>query len=202
MSLVGQRVVRRLAPWAVVVLVGGLMSGILPIVQAATGASPSDAIPVGTDGKFSGIDQPSKSTWYRFNSVGGQPATVTVTYEPADSQRMDIFLFTPTSDPNSPRQENVSSTRTNNQLSIVWNDPSSRYVLVKVENDHPDRSVSFVGAVTPTTAIATPTATLSTGPTATPITTPTPGPVATSAGNAVTVDQTGLFTGTLSSNQA
>jgi hypothetical protein len=201
MSSVGQPLVRRLAPWAVVALVGALTSGILPIAQAATGTSPSDAIPVGADGKFSGVDQPSKSTWYRFNSVGGQAATVTVTYEPADSSRMDMFLFTPTSDPNNPRQENVSSTRTNNQLSIVFNDPNSREVLVKVENDHPDRTVSFVGVVTPTTALATATAT-SGGATATPVATPTAGPVATSAANALTIDQTGIFTGTLASNQA
>src|SRR5919199_5700210 len=201
MSLVGQRLVRRLAPWAAVVLVGGLMSGILPIAQAATGGSPSDAIPVGSDGRFSGIDQASKSTWYRFAYVGGTTATVTVTYEPADSNRMDMFLFTPTSDPNNPRQEGVSSTRTNNVLTITFSDPNSRDVLVKVENDHPDRTVSFVGAITPTTAVATPVAT-PTGATPTPQTTPTPGPVATSAGSALTVDATGIFVGTLSSNQA
>jgi hypothetical protein len=194
-------VVRRLAPWAVVLLVGALMSGVLPVAQAATGTSPSDAIPIGTDGKFSGVDQPSRSTWYRLTYVANTQATVTVTYEPADSNRMDMFLFTPTSDPNNPRQEGVSSTRTNNVLTITFSDPNSRDVLVKVENDHPDRTVSFVGAVTPTTAIATPVAT-PTGATPTPQTTPTPGPVATSAGSALTVDATGIFVGTLSSNQA
>ena len=84
-------ILRRLAPWAVVLLLGALMSGVLPIAQAATGGSPSDAIPVGSDGRFSGIDQASKSTWYRFPYVGGTTATVTVTYEPADSSRMDVF---------------------------------------------------------------------------------------------------------------
>jgi hypothetical protein len=196
----GQQLVRRLAPWAVVLLVGGLMSGILPVAQAATGASPGDAIPVGTDGKFSGIDQPTRSTWYRFTYVANTQATITVTYEPPDSNRMDIFVFTPTSDPNSPRQEGVSSTRTNNALSITFSDPSSREVLIKVENDHTDRTVSFVGMVAPPTALATPVAT-PTGVTPTPITTPTPGPVAISASNALTIDQTGLFLGTLT-NQA
>lgn len=197
----GHPVVRRLAPWAVVLLVGGLMSGVLPVAEAASGASPSDAIPVGSDGKFSGVDQPSRSTWYRFTYVANTQATVSVAYEPPDSNRMDIFIFTPTADPNAPRQEGVSSTRTNNIMTITFSDPNSRDVLVKVENDHPDRTVSFVGAVTPTTALATPVAT-PTGATPTPQTTPTPGPVATSATAALTIDQTGVFLGTLNSNQA
>src|SRR5947209_7810796 len=188
----GHPVVRRLAPWAVVLLVGGLMSGVLPVAEAASGASPSDAIPVGSDGKFSGVDQPSRSTWYRFTYVANTQATVSVAYEPPDSNRMDIFIFTPTADPNAPRQEGVSSTRTNNIMTITFSDPNSRDVLVKVENDHPDRTVSFVGAVTPTTALATPVAT-PTGATPTPQTTPTPGPVATSATAALTIDQTGVF---------
>ena len=179
------------------------MSGILPIAQAATGSSASDAIPIGTDGKFSGIDQPSRSTWYRFSYAGNNTqTTISVTYEPADSNRMDIFVYTPTNDPNNPRKEGVASTRTNNTLTITFTDPAARDVLVSVENDHPDRTVSFVGGVTPTTALATPTAVTGGAATPTPQTTPTPGPVATSAANALTVDQTGLFVGTLTSNQA
>ena len=45
-------IVRRLAPWAVVLFVGGLLIGVLPSVQAQTGTSASDAFPVGADGKF------------------------------------------------------------------------------------------------------------------------------------------------------
>jgi hypothetical protein len=188
-------------PWVIVLGVGALMSGILPIAQAATGASASDAIPVGTDGKFSGVDQPSRSTWFIFQYVPNQPATVSVTYQPADSSRMDIFIYTPTADPNNPRKEGVSSTRNNNTLTITFTDPSTRPVLISVENDHPDRTVSFTGSVSPTSAVATPVPTSSSA-TATAVVTPTAGPVATSAANALTIDQTGLFVGTLGSNQA
>src|SRR5207237_6144305 len=67
-------------------------------------------------------------------------------------------------------------------------------------NDHPDRSVSFVGNLAPTSTIATPTATSASNP-ATPQSTPTAGPVATDAAHALTLT-TAEFSGTLNTRQA
>src|SRR5438876_6764944 len=61
---------RRLAPWAVVLLIGALLVGILPSVQAQTGASASDAITIGPDGKLVGTDNASSCLWYKFNYIG------------------------------------------------------------------------------------------------------------------------------------
>src|SRR5690349_15298423 len=91
---------RRLTPWAVVLVVGALLIGILPSAEAQTGASASDAIPVTTDGKFAGTTGPAGSTsgppsilWYKFNYIGGnQTSTITLTFEPPDSNRLDIFV--------------------------------------------------------------------------------------------------------------
>ena len=91
-------VLRRLSPWAVVVLIGALLLGIMPSAQAQTGASAADAIPIGTDGHFAGTTGPSTSStgtnlWYKFNYVGGnQTVTTTLTFEPSDSNRLDLFL--------------------------------------------------------------------------------------------------------------
>src|SRR5258707_7791786 len=63
-------VIRRLAPWAVVLLIGALLIGILP-AQAQNGSSAVEAIPIGTDGKFAGTDAPATSLWYKFNYIGG-----------------------------------------------------------------------------------------------------------------------------------
>src|SRR5919204_4011443 len=179
-------VIRRLAPWAVVLLVGGLMLGVLPGAQAQTGSSASDAIPIGTDGKFAGTDNASQSLWYKFNYVGGgQTVTSTVTFEPADSTRLDFFFFT--GDPGNPTQVGTLSTLNGNVRTMNFSDPGGpRVVFIKVENDHPDRSVSFVGALSPTASLATPTPTSATNP-ATPQVTPTAGPVAGNAGNAITL---------------
>jgi len=193
---------RRLAPWAVVLLIGALLVGVLPSAQAQTGASAADAIPIGTDGKFAGTDAPSSSLWYKFNYIGGnQTVTATLTFEPADSTRLDIFFFT--GDPSNPTQTSGMSTLNGNVRTITFTDPGGvRVVFVKVENDHPDRSVSFVGSIAPTTAIATPTPTSATNP-ATPQSTPTTGPVASNAANAITlVANNGEFSGTLSPGQA
>jgi hypothetical protein len=192
---------RRLTPWAVVLVVGALLIGILPTVEAQTGASAADAIPVTTDGKFAGTTAASTSLWYKFNYVGGgQVSTITLTFEPPDSTRLDIFIFT--GDPSNPHQENITSTLTNNTRTIQFSDPGgARVVFLKVENDHPDRSVSFVGNIQPTSTIATPTATSATNP-ATPQSTPTAGPVAPNAASAVTLVTSGQFSGTLGSHQA
>jgi hypothetical protein len=194
-------IARRLMPWAVVLLVGVLLIGVLPGVQAQTGASAADALPIATDGKFSGTTAPSSSLWYKFNYNGGnQPSTVTLTFEPTDSNRLDIFFFT--GDADNPHEESATSTLTNNVRTIQFADPGGpRVVFLKVENDHSDRSVSFVGTIQPIATIATPTATSASNP-ATPQSTPTAGPVATTAAQAITLVQSGQFTGTLSTRQA
>src|SRR5438477_1757116 len=88
-------VLRRLAPWAVVALIGVLLAGVLPTAQAQTGSSAAEAIPIGTDGKFAGTDAPSSSLWYKFNYIGGgQVVTATLSFEPPDSSRLDIFFLT------------------------------------------------------------------------------------------------------------
>src|SRR5262249_31216530 len=78
----------------------------------------------------------------------------------------------------------------------------ARVVFIKVENDHTDRSVSFIGALTPTTTIATPTPTSASNP-ATPQVTPTTGPVAGNASVALLLaSNNGPFSGTLAPGQA
>ena len=191
-------VVRRLAPWAVVLFVGGLLIGVLPSVQAQTGTSASDAFPVGADGKFAGTAGPSQSVWYKFNYVGGgNPVTISLSFEPADSNRLDFFVFT--GDPSNPQQSSTVTTLSGNTRTLTFTDPGApRVVFIKVENDHPDRSVSFVGTLSPTSTLApTPT-----GTAGTPQSTPTAGPVAASAANAILMVTTGNFSGTLGPGQA
>ena len=195
-------ILRRLAPWAVVLLIGGLLVGVLPSALAQTGASASEAIPIGTDGKFAGTDGPTQSLWYKFNYIGGgQTVTATLTFEPADSNRLDLFVFT--GDPSNPTDTHQQSTLKDNVRTITFTDPGGpRVVFIKVENDHSDRSVSFVGALTPTSTLATPTPTSATNP-ATPQVTPTAGPVAANAGSAITIAaNNGEFSGTLAPGQA
>jgi len=185
----------------VVVIVGVSLIGVLPTVQAQTGASAADAFPIGVDGKFSGTTAPASSQYYKFNyNGGGQTTTVTLTLQPLDSNRLDIFILT--GDPDNPHQEAAQSTLNNNVRSIQFADPGSpRVIFLKVENDHPDRSVSFVGSVQPVSTIATPTPTNAANP-ATPQATPTPGPVAVTASNAIPLIETGQFSGTLGTRQA
>jgi hypothetical protein len=195
-------VLRRLAPWAVVLLIGGLLIGILPSAQAQTGSSASDAIPIGVDGKFAGTDASSSSLWFKFNYIGGgQTVTATLTFEPADSTRLDIFLFT--GDPGNPSPVGPASSLSNNVRTINYSDPGgARVVFVKIENDHPDRSVSFVGTLAPTSTLATPTSTSAANP-ATPPTTPTAGPVAGTGATAILIaTNNGQFSGTLAPGQA
>src|SRR5215475_9102803 len=195
-------VVRRLSPWAVVLLIGALLLGIMPTAQAQNGSSAAEAIPIGTDGHFAGTTSASQSLWYKFNYVGGgQAVTATLTFEPSDSNRLDLFFFT--GDPSNPGQFSASSSLSNNVRTINYNDSGgSRVVFIKVENDHTDRSVSFVGTLTPTSTLATPTATSATNP-VTPQSTPTAGPVAGNAANAILITgNNGEFSGTLAPGQA
>jgi hypothetical protein len=190
-------VVRRLAPWAVVLLVGGLLIGVLPAAQAQTGTSAADAFPVGADGRFAGTVGPSQSLWYKFNYVGGgNAATITLSFEPADSNRLDFFVFT--GDPSNPQQSSATSTLSGNTRTLTFTDPgAARVVFIKVENDHPDRSVSFAGSVSSGSLAPTPT-----GTAGTPQSTPTAGPVAANAGNAILLVTSGTFQGTLAQGQA
>jgi hypothetical protein len=195
-------VLRRLAPWAVVLLVGALLVGILPSAQAQTGSSAVEAIPVGTDGRFAGTDGPGQSLWYKFNyNGGGQTVTATLIFEPPDSNRIDIFFFT--GDSSNPSQTSTLSILNGNLRTITYTDQGgARVVFIKVENDHADRSVSFVGALTPTSTIATPTPTSASNP-PTPQSTPTAGPVAGNAANAILLTtNAGEFSGTLAPGQA
>jgi hypothetical protein len=195
-------VLRRALPWGVVLLIGVLLVGIMPSAQAQTGSSAADAIPIGTDGRFTGTNGPSQNLWYKFNYVGGGGvATVTLYIEPADATRLDLFFFT--GDPNSPTQNSATSTINGNVRTITYSDPGGpRIVYIKVENDHPDRTVSFVGSLSPTSTLATPTPTSATNP-ATPQVTPTAGPVAANANTAIDiVGNNGQFTGTLAAGQA
>ena len=189
-------VIRRLAPWAVVLLIGGLLVGVMPS-QAQTGTSAADAFPVGPDGTFAGTAGPSQSIWYKFNYVGGgNAATITLSFEPADSNRLDFFVFT--GDPSNPQQSSASTTLSGNTRTLTFTDPgAARVVFIKVENDHPDRSVSFVGSVSSASLAPTPT-----GTAGTPQSTPTAGPVAANAANAITLVTTGEFSGTLATGQA
>ena len=193
---------RRMLPWAVVVLIGAMLIGVMPSALAQTGSSASDAIPVGPDGRFAGTDAASQSLWYKFNYIGGnQTVTTTLTFEPSDSNRLDLFYFT--GDPNNPSQSSSTSTLNGNVRTITFSDAGGpRVVFIKVENDHPDRSVSFVGSLSPTSTLATPTPTSATNP-ATPQVTPTAGPVAGNANQAITVaGNNGEFSGTLAPGQA
>jgi hypothetical protein len=192
---------RRLLPWAVVLLVGALLMSVMPSAEAQTGASASDAIPIQTDGKFAGVVQPSGSLFYKFNYIGNnQETTVTVTFQPETANRLDVVLLT--GDPGNPSPTGGAATLTDNVRTIKYQDPgSARVVFVRIVNDHADQAVSFVGEVTPTATIATPTATSASSP-ATPQSTPTAGPVAGSAANAITLVSSGQFTGTLGHRQA
>src|SRR5215467_8203447 len=88
-------VVRRLVPWLVVGLIGVMLVAMLPSAQAQTGASAAEAIPIGTDGRFAGTTAANQSLWYKFNYVGGnQQVTAALTFEPSDSNRIDLFFFT------------------------------------------------------------------------------------------------------------
>lgn len=195
-------VIRRLVPWAVVLVIGALLISFIPVAQAQSGASATEAIPIGTDGRFAGTTAASQSLWYKFTYIGGNnTVTTTLTFQPADSTRIDVFYFT--GDPSNPSQSSQSSTLNGNARSINFTDSgSSRVVFIKVENDHTDRSVSFVGALTPTSTIATPTPTSASNP-ATPQVTPTAGPVAGNASSAILIaTNAGEFSGTLAPGQA
>ncbi|MDQ6669680.1 MAG: hypothetical protein M3069_02800 [Chloroflexota bacterium] len=172
-------------------LVGALLVGMMPIMQTQAGMTATDAVPIGSDGMFMGTVGPSQSEWYKFTYVGGDKAiTATLSYEPRDSNRLDMFLFTgDQANPSQPQQEN---TLDGNMRTVVYSDQgSARVVFLKVENDHPDRSVSFVGNVSPADALITDTAEPSM----------LGSPAAGNGATAITLETTGQLSGTLASEQ-
>ena len=139
-------IVHRLAPWIVVLVVGGLLIGVLPSAEAQTGATASGCHthhrPTASS-RAPRRQAPSSGT-SSTTSATTRPATITVTFQPTDSNRLDVFLFT--GDPANPTQSSASATLTDNVRTIQFTDPgSARVVFVRVDNDHTDRSVSFVG---------------------------------------------------------
>jgi hypothetical protein len=195
------RGLRPFIPWLVVLLLAGLVVGLLPSARAQSGANASSAIPINPDGSFVGSVATGTPIWFVFSYGGGNnQATITINYVPPDANQMDLQLYT--GDPNNPRQENESSTANNNTRTIVFSDPNSRSVYIKVSNNNQGRSVSFTGTVSPTSTLATPTptATATGTPTSTnPNATPGPGD---NASVAVTVGGDGVFSGTISPHQA
>jgi hypothetical protein len=175
-----------------VALIGALVLGALPSALAAPGDSAAEALGVGPDGRFAGTAQPQKSTWYVIHYQGSDTAaTITLEYQPEDSNRTEIFLHTGT--PQNPRRESDTATRSGNTLTITFSDPSARDVFIEVQNGHSDRRVSFVGSVSPSSAMATPAAGTATA---------TAGPAAASAQTALTVSEDGSAIGTLGPRQA
>ena len=75
-----------------------------------------------------------------------------MTFEPKDSNRLDLFLLT--GDQNNPSQPQQDNALDGNLRTVMYSDKgSARVVFLKVENDHPDRSVSFIGKLSPTEAM-------------------------------------------------
>ncbi|MBV9358520.1 MAG: hypothetical protein JO023_23665 [Chloroflexi bacterium] len=70
---------------------------------------------------------------------------------------MDLQLFT--GDPKNPIQQNIGSQQTGNSRAIVYKDSSAHQVFVRVVNNNNNRTVSFNGNVSPTSAVLLPTAT-------------------------------------------
>jgi hypothetical protein len=168
--------------------------GIGPLVAgAAPGSSPSDAIAVGTDGRFSGTVGPQSVQWFRFSYRGVTSLNIVLSYEPASASGVNFVLYT--GDAGNPRAENLSPVRRNNTLSASWSDPSARDVLLQVVNTSPVGSAGFVGSIQPVSALN------STGATATPL----PTSMAESglnASTAITLGGDGAFAGALAPRQA
>jgi hypothetical protein len=168
-----------------------LLSGSLPAVALAAQAdSAVNAIAIGSDGYFVGSITPQTSLWYRFPYKGGQPVTITLDYEPATASRVDFSVYT--GDASTPRQEADTPTRTDNSLSLIWHDASPRDVYLRVVNNSPDTSASFVGNVTPASQIAASASASSVSSM----------PLAASPAEAVTVQGDGSLLGTIAPRQA
>jgi hypothetical protein len=185
----------RVAPWGALLLVAALTLSVLPRAFAAPGDTAEEAIPIGPEGRFSGVVEPRKSLWFRFAYKGNsEAATITVAYEPADSNLLDYFLHTGPLE--QLHQEGSTPTRSGSTLSMPFIDPAARDVFIQVVNGHPDRSVTVAGSVTPGgvggVVVAQPAGIL----------TPTPGPVADTPQSAVGIGADGLLTGVIGQRKA
>jgi hypothetical protein len=171
-------------------LFAGLAVGLLPSAFAQAGSNASEAISVGTQGGFTGSVGSGSSLWYVFNYLGAnQQVTVTITYVPPDANQMDLQLFT--GDPKNPTLQNIGSQQTGNSRAIVYKDSSAHQMFVRVINNNNNRTVSFNGTVSPTSAVLLPTATAVATATATPTAIGATSTPATSVPATVSVSGTG-----------
>src|SRR5262249_14575523 len=175
-----------------IVLAAALVIGPLA-AGAAPGSSPSEAIAIGTDGRFSGTVGPQSVQWFRFSYLGVTSLNIVLAYEPASASGINFALYT--GDVGNPRAETLSPIRHNNTLSASWSDPSARDVLLQVVNTGPVGGAGFVGSIQPVSALN------STGATATPL----PTAMAESGLNsstAITLGSDGAYAGALVPRQA
>jgi hypothetical protein len=163
------------------------------LARAASGSSPSDAIAVGNDGRFSGAVGPQSAQWFRFSYRGATPLNIVLAYEPAGATGLDFDLYT--GDPSNPRAENLSPVRRNNTLSVSWFDPSARDVFLQVFSNSPVGTIGFVGSIQPNSALNSVAATSTAVPTAAPES-------GASASTAITLGIDGALSGSLTPRQA
>ena len=161
--------------------------------SAAPGASPSEAIVIGSDGQFSGAVGPQSAQWFRFSYRGATPISIVVAYQPASATGIDFDLYT--GDASNPRAEGLSPIRRNNTLSATWSDPNQRDVFLQVVDTGPVASAGFVGSIQPTSALNPVAATPTSAPTARPES-------GVSASAAITLGTDGSFSGSLAPRQA
>src|SRR4030088_2322763 len=135
---------------ALLAAAAGVSVHLSTIALAAPGDSPTEAIQIDTDGRFSGSVEPQSARWYRFSYRGGTPVTITLAYEPPVGGKVDLALYT--GDPANPRAESLPIARRDNTLSATWSDPSGRDVFLQVIDTGPVVSIGFVGSVQPTGA--------------------------------------------------
>ncbi len=181
-----------LASAGLVLVAAGLFLGPL-LAAAAPGSSPSEAVTIGNDGRFSGNVGPQTAQWFHFSYRGATQINIVLAYEPTTATGVDFDLYT--GDPSNPRVENLTPVRRDNTLSASWADPNARDVFIQVTNTNPVASAGFVGSIQPTTALNT----LPTTPT--PASTPAP-ESGVSASTAMTLGTDGGFSGSLAPRQA
>ena len=163
------------------------------LVVAAPGGTPSEAIAVGSDGRFSGTVGPQSAQWFRFSYRGTVPLNIVLAYEPASTTGINFDLYI--GDPTNPRAQGLSPVRRDNTLSASWMDLNARDVFLQVVNVSPGAGVGFVGSIQPTSALN------ATGATPTPV--PVPAPESgVSPSTAITLGTDGAFAGSAAPHQA
>jgi hypothetical protein len=174
----------------VAALVSGLLVGQMGSALAQTGSSAANAVAIADTGQFGGTVMPQKEMWFKVAYLGGDPITINTSFLPVDSPLTDLVIYTGGAD--SPRQEDITATRSEGMLSQTFSDPNGRDVFIVFVNEHQDRTVSFSGEVTPTTLIQGP-------PLGTAV--PAPGPVAATPDVALNMGTDGTFTGVVAPKQ-